>query len=185
MPVLPSRMTSGPKTNLTAVDKFDSNYAQLAASYWGKIGVDVEITLLDRPAFIAAGNGLTYEGMISSVAAYDFDALEAIREYHSSSIGGTGTGGSYTGLNDPVFDALFDAAQAASTVEEQKGHIKEIDLYLAKNHVLVWSPKPPQFNVSQPWIKGYNGEIDLGWGDRSVIFSRIWIDQDLKKEMGN
>ena len=176
---------NGFKTNLTALDRFDTNYAQLAASYWGKIGVDVEITLLDRPAFIAAVQGLTYEGMANSVAAYDFDALEAVREYHSSSIGKTGTGPSTTGLSDPVYDALFDAAQAAPTVEEQKGHIREIDLYLAKNHVLVWSPKPPQFNVNQPWIKGYNGEIDLGWGDRSVIFSRIWIDQDLKKEMGH
>ena len=63
--------------------------------------------------------------------------------------------------------------------------IRELDLYLAENHVLVWSPKPPQFNVSQPWIKGYNGEIDLGWGDRATIFSRIWIDPDLKQEMGH
>ena len=32
---------------------------------------------------------------------------------------------------------------------------------------------------------GYNGEIDLGWGDRNAVFSRIWIDQDLKRDMGH
>ncbi len=173
------------ETDLSIIDLLDVDYYQLAAAYWKGIGVDVGIILLDRPAFIAASQGLTYEGMSSTVSAYDFDALEAIRGYHSSSVGKSGTGASQTGLQDPVFDALFDAAQAADNVEEQQRVVREIDLYLAKNHLLVWSPKPPQFNVNQSWVKGYNGEIDLGWGDRNAVFSRIWIDQDLKREMGH
>ena len=171
--------------DLTIIDLLDVDYYQLAAVYWKKIGVDVEVIVLDRPAFIAAVQGLTYEGMSSTVSSYDFDALEAIREYHSSSVGKSGTGASQTGLQDPVFDALFDAAQAADNVEEQQRVVREIDLYLARIHALVWSPKPPQFNVNQSWVKGYNGEIDLGWGDRNVVFSRIWIDQDLKRDMGH
>jgi peptide/nickel transport system substrate-binding protein len=173
------------KTDLTIIDLLDVDYYQLAAEYWKGIGVDVGIILLDRPAFIAASQGLTYEGMSSTVSSYDFDALEAIREYHSSSVGKSGTGASQTGLQDPVFDALFDAAQAADNVEEQQRVVREIDLYLARIHALVWSPKPPQFNVNQSWVKGYNGEIDLGWGDRNAVFSRIWIDQDLKRDMGH
>ena len=173
------------KTDLTIIDLLDVDYYQLAAEYWKGIGVDVGIILLDRPAFIAASQGLTYEGMSSTVSSYDFDALEAIRGYHSSSVGKSGTGASQTGLQDPVFDALFDAAQAADNVEEQQRVVREIDLYLARIHALVWSPKPPQFNVNQSWVKGYNGEIDLGWGDRNAVFSRIWIDQDLKRDMGH
>ena len=171
--------------DLTIIDLLDVDYYQLAAVYWKKIGVDVEVIVLDRPAWIAAVQGLTYEGMSSTVSSYDFDALEAIREYHSSSVGKSGTGASQTGLRDPGFDALFDAAQAADNVAEQQRVVREIDLYLAKIHALVWSPKPPQFNVNQSWVKGYNGEIDLGWGDRNAVFSRIWIDQDLKREMGH
>ena len=173
------------ETDLTIIDLLDVDYYQLAAEYWKGIGVDVGIILLDRPAFIAASQGLTYEGMSSTVSSYDFDALEAIRGYHSSSVGKSGTGASQTGLQDPVFDALFDAAQAADNVEEQQRVVREIDLYLARIHALVWSPKPPQFNVNQSWVKGYNGEIDLGWGDRNAVFSRIWIDQDLKRDMGH
>ena len=48
----------------------------------------------------------------------------------------------------------------------------------------VWGPHPAKFNAIQPWLKGYNGEIDLGDVDRTMLFSRLWIDQDLKKEMG-
>ncbi len=167
------------------IDTLDVDYYQLAAEYWKKIGVDVEVIVVDRPAWIAAAQGLVYKGMSSTVSSYDFDALEAIRGYHSSSVGKSGTGASTTGLQDPQFDALFDAAQAADNVEEQQRVVREIDLYLAQIHALVWSPKPPQFNVNQSWVKGYNGEIDLGWGDRNAVFSRIWIDQDLKRDMGS
>ena len=88
------------KTDLSVIDTSDTDYFQLAAEYWKEIGVDVEIIVLDRPAWMSATTGLTYEGMASTVAAYDFDALEAIREYHSSSIGKTGTGSSFTGLDE-------------------------------------------------------------------------------------
>ena len=73
------------KTDLTIIDLLDVDYYQLAAEYWKRIGVDVEVIVLDRPAWIAAVQGLIYEGMSSTVSSYDFDALEAIREYHSSS----------------------------------------------------------------------------------------------------
>ena len=36
-----------------------------------------------------------------------------------------------------------------------------------------------------PWVKGYNGEFDLGPNEDSLILTRLWIDQDLKKEMGH
>ena len=33
-------------------------------------------------------------------------------------------------------------------------------------------------------MKGYNGEADPGDMDRMLIYSRLWIDKDLKREMG-
>ena len=46
-------------------------------------------------------------------------------------------------------------------------------------------PLSPQFNVAQPWVKGYNGEVSLSKnGHYSTVLTRVWIDQDLKREMG-
>ena len=56
-------------------------------------------------------------------------------------------------------------------------------MYHAEQHLQVWGPEAPQFNVNQPWLKGYNGEINLGKAQNSVL-ARLWIDQDLKREMG-
>ena len=167
-------------TKLTSLDLFDVDYAELAATYWDAIGVDVEVSVLDRPAYMSAMHGLTYGGLLHTIAGYDNDPLTSITWAHSNQIGKSNV----TGLQDPVYDALVEAAQAATSIEEQQRLVREIDMYHVENHLRVWGPKVPQFNATQPWVVGFNGEIDLGWGDRSIVFSRLWIDQALKQEMG-
>ena len=167
-------------TKLTSLDLFDVDYAELAATYWDAIGVDVEVSVLDRPAYMSAMHGLTYGGLLHTIAGYDNDPLTSITWAHSNQIGKSNV----TGLQDPVYDALVEAAQAAASIEEQQRLVREIDRYHVENHLRVWGPKVPQFNATQPWVVGFNGEIDLGWGDRSIVFSRLWIDQALKQEMG-
>ncbi len=81
-------------------------------------------------------------------------------------------------------DAKAEAAETAATPEEQQRLVREADMYFIEQHYNLWGPKVPLFNASQPWIKGYNGEVELGLARAAAIFARIWIDQDLKKEMG-
>ena len=42
----------------------------------------------------------------------------------------------------------------------------------------------PLFHVSQPWLIGYNGEYLVGNGQNVTVFTRLWIDQELKEAMG-
>ena len=82
-------------------------------------------------------------------------------------------------------DATIDAALAATDAEEQKRLVSEADMYQIENRWFVWGPQVPVFNASWPWVKGYNGELGIGpLGHYGALFSRIWIDQDLKKQMG-
>ena len=56
---------------------------------------------------------------------------------------------------------------------------------LAGTAVDDYGPLSPQFNVAQPWVKGYNGEVSLSKnGHYSTVMTRVWIDQDMKREMG-
>ena len=57
-------------------------------------------------------------------------------------------------------------------------------MWFIRNHLTVWGPAAPKFNAVQPWVAGFNGETSLGHDDRMVIFSRLWFDQALKKELG-
>ena len=82
-------------------------------------------------------------------------------------------------------DALIDAAKAAATLEDMIRLTTEANLYGLSQHWHIDGPGPvPQFNVAQPWIKGYNGEVSIGVGQFTTLLTRLWLDQDLKREMG-
>ena len=157
----------------------DLGYAEIAASYWAEIGVDVEIDVFED--WTAYHEGLfsgTYEGMMGSIAGAISNPLQSVSEYRSDAQ-----------WNRPLhqwpeLDALVDAALAATTIEEQQRLIAEADMYAIEKHWQIWGPKPPGYVVVQPWVIGYNGELSLGSNELNAIHARIWIDQDLKKEMG-
>ncbi len=82
---------------------------------------------------------------------------------------------------------MVEAALSARTPEEAQGLIAEADEYAMSRHWLIWGPMSPIFYYAQPWVAGYNGELDngLGWGKDATLFARLWIDSALKKEMGH
>ena len=59
------------------------------------------------------------------------------------------------------------------------------DFYLVQNHVYLWSPLNPWFNVTQPWVQGYDGDFYMGVWNKNAVHARLWIDQALKAEMGS
>ena len=88
------------------------------------------------------------------------------------------------GLNDPHMDELTDGALAATTLEERNRLTKEANLYALGLNFHITAPVTPQFNVAQPWLKGYNGEVSIGNQQYTSLLARLWIDQDLKRELG-
>ena len=157
----------------------DFDYAQLAASYWKAIGVDVEIIASEAAAHGARQREHTYGDMIGWISGMDFlDPVAALGMAYSEG------GFNPSGYNDPEYDRLYEAARDAATFEERQRAVKAADMYFTKNHIYVWGPDAPKFNAVQPWVRGYAGEQSLGSNDRKAILSRLWFDNELKKEMG-
>ena len=157
----------------------DFDYAQLAASYWKAIGVDVEIIASEAATHGARLREHTYGDMIGWVSGNDYlEPLVALGFAYSKG------GFNPSGYNDPEYDRLYEAARDAATFEEQQRALKAADMYFTKNHIYVWGPDAPKFNAVQPWVRGYAGEQSLGSNDRKAILSRLWFDNELKKEMG-
>ena len=77
------------------------------------------------------------------------------------------------GLSDPEYDALIEQLRVAATAEEYQRLGREADFWLVKNHIVMWGGLNPWFNVTQPWLQGFDG-----------VYARLWIDQALKREMG-
>ena len=167
------------KTVLHHLQRWDIGYYEIAVEYWAQIGIDVEIQAHDNTPWSALVTEGAYEGMASYGLGVDQAPLPIMDWIQSSYTFNP------TGHQDAVMDAKAEAAEAATTLEEQQRLVREADMYFIEQQWNIWGPKAPIFNASQPWIKGYNGEVEMGLARAAAIFARIWIDQDLKKEMGH
>ena len=160
------------------------DHSEIAAAYWAEIGVEVEINALpSNPAyadFIASGE---FEGINTSIAGARFDPkamVDWLRSDHPTN--------NRSGHQFHELDAMVDDALAAKTLEEQKRLIAEADMYAVEKHFRIWGPRGPQFYFAQPWLIGYNGEMDSGahgGGEFYVQYARFWLDHELKEAMGN
>ena len=159
----------------------DSNldHTQLAVTYWAEIGADVEIDIVEAAVWRARVNAHSYEGMTRGFNNVNYDPLVIARvATYSNEPWNT------SGIQDPVQDALVEAAENAVTVQDMMDRVKEADMRFIEQHYNIWgSPIRPSFTFWQPWMAGYNGEIQMGGGTYYLPFSRVWVDSDLRDQM--
>lgn len=162
----------------------DLALADIFVDYWRRVGIDIEA--VKGPDNTTVGTWIrehTYpHDMVgSAIMGYDRSPITILRAFiHSEG------GYNYTGVRDPEFDAMIEAAEAASTYEERQQIIKDLDIELSRQHLYVWGMKAQAFNAVQPWLIGYNGEYHLGLQQRfSQLFARFWLDQELKAQSTN
>ena len=173
-------LDSRPSLNEPGEDS-DMNMNIIATKYWAEIGVEVEIKPpADNATWRAMRRSGEFEGLISGGGGRNGSAMLLL--FHLSHSKGAYN---YTGLIDAEFDALVDAAQAATTTEERERLGREADLRRTWLHPSIWFLKVPGYAVVQPWLVGYNGERDLGPMQRNgAMWARLWIDWELKEAMG-
>ena len=134
---------------------------------------------MDEAGAGPARSNRTWEGLIYHTLGNNTEPLGFVREMvHSSSYE------DLHGVRYPELDALLDAAQATDSEEERQKRVKEVDMYTMENHWWIWGPKAGKYMAHQPWVIGFNGENWLGFMERGVL-SRLWIDSELKAEMGH
>ena len=161
---------------------FDLGYYQIAMDYLRQIGIDVEIQVIDRATHSQKGSQCSknpfdcpYLGLRSKVLGAEYPtAVHAIREWLSPAEGRHRD----QNVIDAEFDEYFQNMMAATTLEEQQEWARKADLRIAEGIWVIRGPRAPLFNVGQPWLKGYNGEGDLGGFQRMPIFARLWIDKE-------
>ena len=168
------------KTTLTHPERHDLGHSELAAGYLARIGVDVEIDYVTEGVWNEINRGQKLDDMLSQ--AWSFDATDPASQLQL--FGHSDGSINSAGFNDPVFDAMVEAALASNTFEERSELAKKADWYTIENHWYIWAPKNTHFNVIQPWIIGYNGEVSIGITTFHGTLVRSWVDQELKAEMG-
>ena len=167
------------KTVLSHFSRYDETFAGLAAAYWGEIGVDVEVQVPPIPEWAARGASRDFE-MRSTSAANRYKPSGGFPRQYVSTMSWNSSA-----VNDPDYDAMYEAFQKADTLEEAQRLTREANILGIERHWTVWGGEISQWNVTQPWVMGYNGEVWLGTGHQDNFFARLWIDSELKKAMGH
>ena len=152
---------------------FDLGYYQIAMDYLRQIGIDVEIQIVSRAEMIQKAQQFTYLGLRSDTWAHEYPgAVGGIAFWWSE------TGWRPGNVNDALFDEYYENIQVATTIEERKEWTRKAGLRVAEQLWTIRGPIAPQLGAAQPWLKGYNGEADLGTTDKAQILARLWVDKE-------
>ena len=174
---------NGFKTQIDVQNIGDNvDYMSVIKDYWSRVGIDLTINPRETGVYNTLWRNFTFKEML-------MDGAGGIGSYYRLI---TFSGPDYwnpSQVNEPyIEDVRAKIAAIFSTAMDWK----EIDrLYLElKPKVIdqvytIPSPTPHNFTMWWPWIKNYSGETDLSFAGGGSWERFVWLDQDLKKEMGH
>ena len=169
-------------------DVIDLGWVEIVAGYWKEIGVEVEINVMDTGNWVDRGSRGLYEMRTGDsgweqTPAQNMNFYGALYNYEGE--GQPNQMVEYVGgVRDATLDRIFEAYLAATSKEDHIPIFKEYNEYIMRQHFQVYGHKAPLFQLAHPWVKGFNGETQLSSSDALLYLTRIWLDQDLKREMG-
>ncbi|MFC1897450.1 ABC transporter substrate-binding protein [Chloroflexota bacterium] len=152
----------------------DIDSATILQSMWADVGVDVDINIQERAVLLATWRN-----------------YEAMRMYWSSTAFVYGTWSPYVGENsswvdDPKIFAEFEKVEALLAFDDPAivKLWRDMQPYAQSQVYYIEFPQPHEFVFWWPWIKNYNGELNLDQRDNNVSWAKYaWIDQDLRESM--
>jgi peptide/nickel transport system substrate-binding protein len=157
------------------------DYVSVVKQMWAKVGVDLSIDLVDFGVYNTRWaqrnyDELFYAGMASS-GTYR----------RSTNNVGTGAGWNLSWVNDPktveARDKMVATFNAGDDVTTDKTN-RDFMAYVLDQAWVIPTPVANQSVFWWPWIKGYHGEASPGIINEWQETMYLWVDQDLKKQMG-
>ena len=82
------------------------------------------------------------------------------------------------------FDKQIDILHNERDEQKRIQLIRHLTRTIMSETPYIWLPVPYVHTAWWPWVKNYGGELRAGANRPGPIYARIWIDQELKEEMG-
>jgi peptide/nickel transport system substrate-binding protein len=139
------------------------------------IGVDMEINAMDASTFSSFCMAGEHDQMTySSKTGVTFEPWISL-DYRSR------IPTNYSFNKDPVYDAMIAGFATITDLAELKQAVVEADMYALAAHWGLQVFPIATYNLYQSYLKGYSGEYTMR---AYQLYSRWWIDQDLKSSLG-
>ena len=85
---------------------------------------------------------------------------------------------------DPELDRRVDEVFATRDEALRIQQLRALTVDILDAAPYVWLPIQYVYTAWWPWVKNYNGELRAGAVRPGPIYARIWVDQQLKKQLG-
>ena len=166
------------KTQVCSCSPDHMDLLPLVAGYLEQVGVKIEVETMEYAAFLSAMTSRT------NAPGYFMNNghTNPTRSLHKSFVYGQVWNPSQ--WNDPAFSKKMDAVYLERDETKRIKMIDEMTTEIVDKAPYIWLPTPYVFTAWWPWVKGYEGELRAGAARPGPIYARLWVDQDLKKQLG-
>ncbi len=162
----------------SATGTLQGDIAAMVADFWKKIGVETELRPLEYASYYSAMMARTYEN--TYLLSTDPGTPLAIMR----KLGETGQRWNPAIFSDPWFDETLAKALLEMDDAKLAAMLKELNVYLLDSCAYIQLPTAYNYEYAWPWLKNWYGEVFAGAYNSAPIQARMWIDQELKKQMG-
>ncbi|MDC3123806.1 ABC transporter substrate-binding protein [Gammaproteobacteria bacterium] len=150
----------------------------LLESYFSRVGLKTNIETMEYASFLSAMTTKTH-GPAYLLTSGHVNPMTTIRKSFVS--GQTWNPSQYS---DPEFDEKVRALHETRDEQERIKILRGLTREILEQAPYVWLPIPYVHTAWWPWVKNYGGELRAGAVRPWPIYARLWIDHELKKQMG-
>ncbi|MBA7706548.1 hypothetical protein ES703_115402 [subsurface metagenome] len=147
----------------------------LLIDMWGKIGIDCEMIVLDDAAHSVVRGEHTQKDIAGCrmVTTDPYNSLNhGLYPDH------------FGAWEDEYFTEEFARVKLMRDPVERVEAVKKLCIYYLNEVSSMAFVNPYLISGYWPWLKNYYGELENGYYNFHQMISRLWLDQNMKAEMG-
>ncbi len=159
----------GFETNVVMPSVGDMELAEIMKAYFHDIGVEMEIVVMDMAALQAYARARKHDQMYWSghACGRPMPPQMCIASTYTTDMA------NYGSVSDPSYDALYETFMNSSDPEEARQLVNDAVKYALEEHWVISVCPTVTYNVTQPDLKGYSGEL-FGVGGSGWLCARLW-----------
>jgi peptide/nickel transport system substrate-binding protein len=163
---------NGFPTNIVVSTTSDKELLQIIQSEFKDVGVDMAIKEYDMATYTniqmtARHDQMTWSEMECGSTNWPFQSLLSMTSYFTNP----------STVKDPVYDDMCRSLETITDPVAFAQKIREADQYELEHHWKVRLFPIFTYNIWQPYLKGYSGEMVGGMGGNMAYFARWWKTQ--------
>ena len=166
------------KTQVCSCAPDQMDLLPLVAGYLEEIGVKIEIQPMEYGAFLSAMTTQTNAAGYFMANGHTNPTTTIRKNFVPGQVWNPSQ------WNDPAFSARVAEMYRTRDEPTRQKMIKEMTVEMLDKAPYLWLPTPYVFTAWWPWVKNYDGELRVGAVKPGPVYARIWIDQEMKKNMG-